>query len=442
LIILQARSIPNLQIKDIHMKKLKIQFTEKLLTKNAGLYLLSLFADKLSLKNLLEKEVHIERGITSQYKIADILMLLILSVLAGAKHISQVSILRHDDVVRAYLELNKFPADTTIRRLFGLFTFKNCVELDKVEKTLRDKVWSYKWFGRVAFDMDSTVKGVYGSQEGAEKGYNARKKGQKSYHPLLCFIAENRECFHNWFRPGSSYTSNGAIEFTKECLARKPKHIWKIFVRADSGYFSGDFLEYLESQNCEYLIKVKLKGLKRLLISKKWRKVRNQYGTETAKFLHKCQSWKKTRNFLAVRNMVEEPDETMLIPEPKYEYFCYVSNCHLTPMKAHKCYGQRATSENWIEWCKNHMASGNILTQNFWANAAIFQSCILAYNLLVWMMWLNAENGFKEEPNTIRTNIINVPGKLIHSGRARILKLPENYIFKEQIEKILKSINQ
>ncbi|ETR64925.1 MAG: hypothetical protein OMM_15107, partial [Candidatus Magnetoglobus multicellularis str. Araruama] len=140
------------------MKKLKIQFTEKLLTKNAGLYLLSLFADKLSLKSLLEKEVHIERGITAQYNISDILMLLILSVLAGAKHISQVAILRHDDVVRAYLELNKFPADTTIRRLFGLFTFKNCVELDRVEKTLRDKVWSYKWFGRVTFDMDSTVK--------------------------------------------------------------------------------------------------------------------------------------------------------------------------------------------------------------------------------------------------------------------------------------------
>jgi len=55
---------------------------------------------------------------------------------------------------------------------------------------------------------------------------------------------------------------------------------------------------------------------------------------------------------------------------------------------------------------------------------------------------LNAKNSFKEEPNTIRTNIINVPGKLIHSGRARTLKLPENYIFKEQIEKILESINQ
>jgi len=87
------------------------------------------------------------------------------------------------------------------------------------------------------------------------------------------------------------------------------------------------------------------------------------------------------------------------------------------------------------------MASGNILTQDFWANSAIFQSCILAYNVLVWMMWLNTENGFKEEPNTIRSKIINVPGKLIHSGRTWTLKLPKEYIFKEQINAIHKSIN-
>ena len=65
-------------------------------------------------------------------------------------------------------------------------------------------------------------------------------------------------------------------------------------------------------------------------------------------------------------------------------------------MASHKYYGQRATSENWIEWCKNHMASGSILTQDFWANSAIFQTCIMAYNLMVWMMWLNDEAGFKE----------------------------------------------
>lgn len=82
--------------------------------------------------------------------------------------------------------------------------------------------------------MDSTVKGVFGSQEGARKGFNSKKKGQKSYHPLLCFIAETRECLHNWFRSGDAYSANGCTEFMKECIEKLPKRVWKIIVRADS----------------------------------------------------------------------------------------------------------------------------------------------------------------------------------------------------------------
>ena len=103
-----------------------------------------------------------------------------------------------------------------------------------------------------------------------------------------------------------------------------------------------------------------------------------------------------------------------------------------TPWGAHKFYGKRATSENWIDWGKNQMAAGNILTDTFWANSAIFQTCILAYNLLVWMMWLNDENGFREEPNTIRMFLIHAPARLMHSGRQWFLRLPENYFFKER----------
>jgi hypothetical protein len=78
------------------------------------------------------------------------------------------------------------------------------------------------------------------------------------------------------------------------------------------------------------------------------------------------------------------------------------------------------------------MASCRILTHEFWANSAIFQSCILAFNLMAWMMWLNNEDGFKEEPNTICMYLIHVPAKLLHRGRQWILKLSKSYPFQEQ----------
>jgi hypothetical protein len=47
----------------------------------------------------------------------------------------------------------------------------------------------------------------------------------------------------------------------------------------------------------------------------------------------------------------------------------------------------------------------------------------------------------KLDDNTIRSKIITVPGRLIHSGRAWTLKLPTKYVFKEQIETMIESIN-
>jgi hypothetical protein len=60
------------------------------------------------------------------------------------------------------------------------------------------------------------------------------------------------------------------------------------------------------------------------------------------------------------------------------------------------------------------MASRSILTQDFGANSAIFQSCILGYNLMVWMMLLTQEDGFNEEPHTIRMKLIH----FLHPGTA------------------------
>jgi hypothetical protein len=86
------------------------------------------------------------------------------------------------------------------------------------------------------------------------------------------------------------------------------------------------------------------------------------------------------------------------------------------------------------------MASGSILTQGFWANPGIFQACILAYNLLVWMMWLNHEKGFREEPDTIRSWLIHVPARLLHGSRQWVLRLSKTYLFKEQWQTIESSI--
>jgi hypothetical protein len=228
----------------------------------------------------------------------------------------------------------------------------------------------------------------------------------------------------------------------KECFAKLPKRTWSIAVRADSAFFNGALFDFLEEKQSQYLVKVKMKGLVALLETQKWHKIKNRTQFEKTEFSYKCSGWKRSRRFVAVRQAKQFESEDSLFPTPKieYQYFCYVTNINKSPWAAHKYYGQRATSENWIEWCKNQMASGSILTQKFWANSAIFQTCILAYNLMVWMMWLNDEEGFKEEPSTIRLFLIRVPARLMYAGRQWFLRLSKDYFFKERWQSIESSI--
>ena len=50
-------------------------------------------------------------------------------------------------------------------------------------------------------DIDSTVLTRYGEQQlDAKKGYNPKKKGRKSHHPIIAFVNEVRMVANFWLR--------------------------------------------------------------------------------------------------------------------------------------------------------------------------------------------------------------------------------------------------
>lgn len=182
----------------IMMKDVQVTFTGKNLTGNAGLIHVGRFAKKLGLQDILQESLTLERGANATYPVVEVVTMVTLGVLAGVKHMSHLAILRTDSVLRKIFNWDRFPVATTVSRMFKRFTHQHCHELSEAEATLRKKVWGRKWLGRIILDLDSSVRGVFGSQEGAEKGYHPKKKGQRSSHPLFCFLAQTRECFHWW----------------------------------------------------------------------------------------------------------------------------------------------------------------------------------------------------------------------------------------------------
>ena len=138
-------------------------------------------------------------------------------------------------------------------------------------------------------------------------GYNPHKCGAASYHPLLAFCAETKEILQGWLRSGDVYTGNGVVEFMRQLLAHLPNRT-RILFRGDSGFFAEKLLDYLDDRDQDYLIKAKFKGLRLLLETKQWTRIKANHDWESTEFTHQCGTWSSSRKFVAVRREKEIGD--------------------------------------------------------------------------------------------------------------------------------------
>lgn len=424
---------------------IKFEHTSKNLTSYAGLIPVIKFMHQLGFENIFNLVVNYKRGDNAQYQLLDVMLLLITGIIGGATSVTKCVALWADVVLRKAGGWLRIPDATTLGKILKGLSERHVHQLEKLVHTIRATVWKKSLrSGNIEVglctqwvDVDSSVVTVYGTQEGAAKGYNPHKRGALSYNPLLAFSTATKEILQGWFRTGNAYTSNGVVEFTKQLLANLPAH-WRIIFRGDSGFFVGALLELLDQFGHGYLIKVKMRNLEGLLMKQKWYPIRNQKGWEQCEFQHQAAGWSCSRIFVAVRRRIT--DEGAGIADLfsgdqescRYEYFCYVSSEPLNPWDTHKTYGKRATSETWIEEAKNQMGLAQIRTDDFVANAALFQAAILAYNTVRWMALLSGNKQlFRWEPASIRIFMIRAAGKLVIVSNQLRLKLQREHLYSE-----------
>ena len=224
--------------KERRQPKIKTEMNGKGLTVHAGLLPVLTFMGKLLFRHRIQEAVGKERGANAQYQMVDAVQMVVVGLIAGATAMVQVVKVWTDEVLMKMAGWKEIPVDTTIGRIMKLATQGDIVELTGVNHRFRGQVWKravrsgYRLRSALSdmwIDVDSTVKGVCGDQEGADVGFNPHKNGQRSYHPLIAFMAETKEILHSWFRCGSAYTGNGIVEFMKECMAYTKKRVRVIF---------------------------------------------------------------------------------------------------------------------------------------------------------------------------------------------------------------------
>lgn len=417
-------------------KVVKASFTGSNITKYSGLNSVVKYMNRQNIVKAISVSFPTRWHNATRFGVNQILIAITLASISGISRICRISAFSGDGLVKVLLKLDKAINENALsaalknlgqngaRRLQQLLLKKNAEWLNK------------SGLKSITLDADSTVKSVCGNQEGAARGYNTTKKGAKSYHPLLVFVSEMKLLYHTWFRTGSAYTSNGIVGFLQEVKASLPKTIDKVFFRADSGFFSGELFDLLESFNWDYLVKVKLKNLEKLLQSQTWFSIKGDVAI--CEFTYKANGWSKPRVLKAMRSVkeyvqVEYLGEKQIVPV--YQYACYASNYSINAVGLHELYKQRSTSETWIEQVKGHAMAGTTLTDNFWANDILWQLNVLAYNLSV--MIRQKKNKFKkQEHRTFIDWFIAVPAKITSSGHQIKLKMYEHHFYKSQWEEL------
>ena len=415
----------------IRNKTVKTSFSGGNLTNYAGIYPLFKFMKKMGLNQYFEQKISLPEKPNQVYSLSQILYAVILGTLSGMNRLIKIEHFTLDPLVRHLLNISDKLDMDTIRYHIKKFGMKQNTELSDISGKLSAKVHKKLGTTKDILDLDSSVKTVYGKQEGARKGFNSKNKGKRSYHPQLAFLNSTKECLLAWLRPGDTHSANNADEFLKQALSMVPKAISSLLVRADSGYFDDKLMRVIESHShVRYLIKVRLRNLKSVLRGQDWDKIPGMPGWEMADFYYQAKSWAAPRRFIALREFTGMLETDSLFPVRDYSYFCYVTNIEESPLYLHRLYGDRGESENWIEQVKNQLYATTILTKDFWANETLFLLSIFAYNISIWMRALTDKKAWRQEPMSFRLWFIQLAGKFVNSGRVRYLKMYSSYYYK------------
>ena len=406
-------------------RKIGFGFTEHPITVWAGIILLRLYFEWIKLREELnEALVRVAKRSNHQISSVEVMLSWFYGLALGAERFEHFTRYRRDRLLGELLGIERFGSPDTLRRLFLRFGYRELTEVS--ERLMRFSLTRMRpiLLGHT-LDLDSTVLCRYGEQEGSLKGYNPRKPGRPSHHPLVAFLAEGRRLLWASMRSGNSGSANGCVEFLKQALTVLPEEHRIGLVRADAGFFEKRLLEYLENQQLPYIIVARLTAVARKLVihqipSTGWRVVAR--GIDVADLEVSLPNWKAVkRRFVCLRQEIaERPEATgrRLIDCPGYTYRVMVTSVPYAAEVVTRMYAGRADSENRIKELKEDLSLDSFCLKSFDATDAAFRMGCVLYNLLAdFRETVLPRSWFERRLRAVRDFVFLVGADLISQGR-------------------------
>ena len=430
-------------------QKVRFTFDETHITHFGGMWLIQRFCKKTRIKKLLQDHIRLKDR-NRDYHSSELILALIYAIIMGLRRINKTEILQYNGAFLEMLGLTRFPDQSTLRRFLKRLSPKTIRKLVRLHDSLRAHLFSLpNERTTLIFDLDSVVITIFGKQEGGRIGYNPKKHGRRSYHPLLCFEAHFQEFWHGSLRPGNTVALTGAIPFIRICLAKVPQTIARprIRFRMDAGFYSHRVVRFLDGTGCGYVMVVKeYPHLKARARECKFKRLSN--GWEVGEFREKVHhKWEKKHRFVVVRRPIpEDPEEARqltLFKDKKYLYHVFVTNLKISPWRVYLFYNPRAAVEKNIRELLYDYPLGKIPTDSWTANVAFFQILLFAADIVHWFKRVCLPKEYLHTTlDTIRTDFIVLPARLVRTNRQNTVKLPHDYHYQKEFLKAFSKIQK
>jgi hypothetical protein len=374
----------------------------------------------------------------------DVIGTLLLGILAGHWRYAHLTALRFDEVAPGLLGLRCIVSEDSARRgIKRIDQVGGCTWLQRHLQCSYEGFLGQLW----VLDIDTTVKPLYGRQQGATLGYNPHKPGRPSHVYHTYWVASLRLCLDVEVRPGREHSAGYGLDGLWAQLERLPREHWPHLIRGDCHYGYEGCLVEAEKRQVGYLFKVRRTMRARALINElehlhalRWQPVGQ--GWEATESQLALSGWSRRRRVVVVRRRLREARgpraqrrqarqelplltaagvEVATCERLDYEYQILVTNVPHGVETLVPLYRERGDAENPFDELKNQWGWAGFTTRAFTGCQHTARLIALAYNW--WSLYARLiDPGQHHEALTSRPRLLGgVARQTQHAGQRRLL---------------------
>jgi hypothetical protein len=415
------------------LDRLDAAFDDDRLVADAGLLLPATLAQRLGVRELVEKHLHLGAA-AGRANAGDKLLTLVMSALAGGDCIDDANALRAGGTERILGFSVK--AASTLGTFLRSFRWGHVRQLDRVSRELLARAWAAgagPGASPLTIDLDSTICETYGlKKDGARHHTYTHVRG---YHPLLAVAAGTGDVLMARLREGRANTARGAAHFLHETITRVryAGASGELTVRADSGFYASEVVKVCRARRVRFSITIRQHASVHRLIEAipdaAWRPIPYWLdgGADVAETMYT--PFASEKNAVPVRLIVRRVRPTpgsQLALLTLYDFHAFITDRDGETLVLEADHRRHAEIENAIRDLKYGVALNHLPSGKFGANGAWLAVQVIAHNLARWTARIGFGAGIVTT-KTLRRRLFGLVGRLTRSARRLTLHLPARW---------------